>query len=130
MPRSSSSPVIFFLVYSFLIYNPFFLLLFLFEVSPLHVIIICPIQFRCLVLIIVNRDLSSSTSFNTLFDMCSVQLIFSILRHTFISKASNLVMSSFPLVLIISAQYKVTLQISVFTILFLRHLHSSQSSPW
>src|SRR6218665_2345240 len=27
--------------------------------------------------------------------MCSVQLIFSILRHTFISKASNLVMSSF-----------------------------------
>src|SRR6218665_210056 len=37
-------------------------------------VIICPIQFRCLVLIIVNRDLSSSTSFNTLFDMCSVQL--------------------------------------------------------
>src|SRR6218665_2773423 len=33
---------------------------------------------------IVNRDLSSSTSFNTSFDMCSVQLIFSILRHTFI----------------------------------------------
>src|SRR6218665_1540921 len=31
---SSSSPVIFFLVF-FLIYNPFFLLLFLFEVSPL-----------------------------------------------------------------------------------------------
>src|SRR6218665_3386067 len=29
------SPVIFFLVFSFLIYNPFFLLLFLFEVSPL-----------------------------------------------------------------------------------------------
>src|SRR6218665_2267563 len=26
--------------------------------------------------------LSSSTSFNTSFDMCSVQLIFSILRHT------------------------------------------------
>src|SRR6218665_2399971 len=61
--------------------------------------------------------------------MCSVQLIFFILRHTFISKASNLVMSSF-LIVIISAQYKVTLQISVFTILFLRHLHSSQSSPW
>src|SRR6218665_1656269 len=35
IPRSSSSPVIFFLVFSFLIYNPFFLLLFLFEVSPL-----------------------------------------------------------------------------------------------
>src|SRR6218665_1009576 len=94
--------------------------------SPL---IICPIQFRCLVLIIVNKDLSSSTSFNTSFDMCSVQLIFSILRHTFISKASNLVMSSF-LIVLISAQYKVTLQISVFNILFLRHLHSSQSSPW
>src|SRR6218665_629171 len=82
------------MVFSFLIYNPFFLLLFLFEVieSP---VIICPIQFRCLVLIIVNRDLSSSTSSNTSFDMCSVQLIFSILRHTFISKASNLVISSF-----------------------------------
>src|SRR6218665_201721 len=128
IPRSSSSPVICFLVFSFLIYNPFFLLLFLFEVleSP---VIICPIQFRCLVLIIVNKDLSSSTSFNTSFDMCSVQLIFSILRHTFISKASNLVMSSF-LIVLISAQCKVTLQISVFTILFLRHLHSSQSCPW
>src|SRR6218665_3904702 len=56
--------------------------------------------------------------------MCSVQLIFTILRHTFISKASNLVMSSF-LIVLISAQYKVTFQISVFTILFLRHLHSS-----
>src|SRR6218665_1431442 len=61
--------------------------------------------------------------------MCSVQLIFSILRHTFISMASNLVMSSF-LIVLISAQYKVTLQISVFTILFFRHLHSSHSSPW
>src|SRR6218665_2805432 len=118
----------FFLVFSFLIYNPFFLLLFLFEVSPLSCHI-CPIQFRCLDLIIVNRDLSSSTSFNTSFDMFSVQLIFSILRPTFISKASNLVMSSF-LIVLISAQYKVTLQISVFTILFLRHLHSSHSSPW
>src|SRR6218665_3536438 len=116
------------MVFSFLIYNPFFLLLFLFEVieSP---VIICPIQFRCLVLIIVNRDLSSSTSSNTSFDMCSVQLIFSILCHTFISKASNLVISSF-LIVLISTQYKVTLQISVFTIIFLRHLHSSQSSPW
>src|SRR6218665_1690555 len=37
--------------------------------------------------------------------MWSVQLIFSILRHTFISKASNLVMSSF-LIVVISAQYK------------------------
>src|SRR6218665_448238 len=128
LDRSSSSPVIFLLVFSFLIYNPFFLLLFLFEVSSLS--LLCPIQFRCLVLIIVNRDLSSYTSFNTSsYDMCSVQLIFPILRHTVISKASNLVMSSF-LIVLISAQYKVTLQISVFTILFLRHLHSSQSSPW
>src|SRR6218665_3524751 len=61
--------------------------------------------------------------------MCPVQLIFSILRHTLISKASNLVMPSF-LIVLISAQYKVTLQISIFTILFLRHLHYSQSSPW
>src|SRR6218665_3160548 len=81
------------------------------------------------VLIIVNRDFSSSTSFNTSFDMCSFHLIFSILRHTFILKASNLVMSPF-LIVLISAQYKVTFQISVFTILFLRHLHSSQSSSW
>src|SRR6218665_1943357 len=51
--------------------------------------------------------------------MCSVQLIFFILRHrpTFISKASNLVMSSF-LIVLIYTQYKVTLQISVFAILF------------
>src|SRR6218665_3868906 len=81
-----------------------------------------------LVLIIVNRDLSSSTSFNTSFDLCSVQLIFSILRHTSISKVSNLVMYSF-LIVLISAQDKVTLQISVFTVLFLRHLQSSQSNP-
>src|SRR6218665_1954535 len=41
----------------------------------------CRIQFRCLVLIIVNKDLTSSTSLNTSFDMCSVQLIFFVLRH-------------------------------------------------
>ena len=83
----------------------------------------------CLVLIIVNKYLSSSTSFNTSFDMCSVQLIFSVLRHILISKASNLVMSSF-LRIHVSAQYKVALQISVFTFLFLRHLHTSQSCLW
>src|SRR6218665_4004931 len=33
------------------------------------------------VLIIATKDLSSSTSFNISFDMCSVQLIFSVLRH-------------------------------------------------
>src|SRR6218665_1900203 len=121
VPRSSSSPVIFFLG---------LLLPHLQSIPPSIIslgteslaVITCPIQFRCLVLIIVNRDLSSSTSFSTSFDMCSVQLIFSILRHTFISKASNLVMSSF-LIVLISAQYKVTLQISVFTIRFLRHLY-------
>src|SRR6218665_244052 len=81
----------------------------------------CPYHFVATIL--------SLNRFNTSFDMCSVQLIFSILRHTFISKASNLMMSSF-LTVLISAQYKVTLQISVFTIRFSRHLHSSQSSPW
>src|SRR6218665_2194924 len=35
IPRSSSSPVIFALVFLFLFYPPFFLLLFLFEESPL-----------------------------------------------------------------------------------------------
>src|SRR6218665_2843520 len=40
MPRSSSSPVILFLVFSFLIYNPFFFLLFLFEVSPLSLYVL------------------------------------------------------------------------------------------
>src|SRR6218665_2730325 len=35
IPRSSSSPVIFALVFPFLFYPPFFLLLFFFEVSPL-----------------------------------------------------------------------------------------------
>src|SRR6218665_48709 len=75
-----------------------------------------------LVVIIVNRDLSCSTSFNTSsFDVCSFLLIFAILCLIHISKASNLVMSSF-LRVHVSAQYKGTLQISVFTILFLRHL--------
>src|SRR6218665_1446471 len=41
MPLSSSSPEICFLVFSFLIYNPFFLLLFLFEVSPLSIYVLC-----------------------------------------------------------------------------------------
>src|SRR6218665_655686 len=103
----------FFLVFSFLIYNPFFLLLFLFEVSPLSFYV--PSSFVVWILL----------SLTGVF----LQLIFSILRHTFILKASNLVMPSF-LIFLISAQYKVTLQISVFNILFLRHLHSSQSSFW
>src|SRR6218665_457593 len=126
IPRSSSSPVIFVLVFPFLFYLPFFLILFLFEWSALSLYI--HIQFRCLVLITVNKDLSSSISFNTSsFDMYSVQLIFSILRHIHISKASNRVMSSF-LRVHVSPQYKVTLQISVFTILFLRHLFNTPLS--
>src|SRR6218665_3578933 len=35
IPRSSSSPAMFVLVFPFLFYPPFFLLLFLFEMSPL-----------------------------------------------------------------------------------------------
>src|SRR6218665_1885728 len=68
-------------------------------------VIICPFQFRCLVLYF----LLSLTGIFLLLPVltphliCSVQLIFSILRHTFISKASNLVMSSF-LIVLISAQ--------------------------
>src|SRR6218665_3594024 len=105
----------FFLVFSFLIYNTFFLLLFLFEVSLLSLYV--PSSS-------VVWSLLSLTGIFLLLPVltphliCSVQLIFSILRHTFISKASNLVMSSF-LIVLISAQFKVTLQISVFTILFL-----------
>src|SRR5688572_10587894 len=55
-----------------------------------------PIQFLCLFFIVASVDLSSPTIRSTSsFDMCSVQLIFSILRHNHISKASNLLMSSF-----------------------------------
>src|SRR6218665_2528436 len=59
--------------------------------------------------------------------MCSVQLIFFVLRHILISKASNLVMSSFFRVHICfcTEGHKVALQISVFTILFLRHSYFS-----
>src|SRR6218665_1664967 len=117
----------FFLVFSFLIYNPFFLLLFLFEVSPLSLYV--PSSSVVWFLLSLTGIFFLLPVLTPNFDMCSVQLIFSILRHTFISKASNLVMSSF-LIVLISAQYKVTPQISVFTLLFLRHLHSSQSSLW
>src|SRR6218665_2986130 len=117
----------FFLVFSFLIYNPFFLLLFLLEVSPLSLYVPSS-SLVWFLLSLTGIFLLLPVLTPHYFDMCSVQLIFSILLHTFISKASNLVMSSF-LIILISAQYKVTLQISVFTILFLRH-HSSQSSAW
>src|SRR6218665_2070156 len=124
IPRSSSSPVILFLVFSFLIYNPFFLLLFLFEVRPLSLYV--PSSS-------VVWFLLSLTGIFLVLPVLTPHLICalssSLLRHTFNSKASNLVMSPF-LIVLISAQYKFTLQISVFTILFLRHLHSSQASPW
>src|SRR6218665_528853 len=110
------SPVIFFLVFFFLIYNPFFLLLFLFEVSPLSLGV--PSSS------VVSRFLLSLTWIFLLlpvltphFDMCPVQLIFSILRHTFISKASNLVMCSF-LIVLISAQYTRSHFKSVFSSFF------------
>src|SRR6218665_3518028 len=124
IPRSSCSPVI--LPWSspssFTLHSSFYY----FSLKPKFVpLIICRIQFRCLVLIIVKKDLSSSTSFNTSFYMCSVKVIFSVLRHILISKASNLVMSSF-LRAHVSAQSNVALPISVFTILSLRHLHTSQ----
>src|SRR6218665_1996576 len=85
-------------------------------------VILCPIQFRCLVLIIVNRYLSSSTSFNTSFDMCSVQLIFTILRQTFISKASNLV-----IVLLSHSPYFCTVQGHTSNQCFHRSLLESSS---
>src|SRR6218665_3812081 len=127
IPHSSSSPVIFALVFPFLFYNPFFLLLFLFEVSPLSLYVASSFVVSFL-LSLTRIFLLLPWHFNTSFDMCSVQLILSVLRHILISKASNLVMSSF-LRVHVSAQYKVALQTSVFTILLLRHLHTSQSSP-
>src|ERR1700733_14073078 len=43
----------------------------------------CPIQFFCLVLTVFIKDLSSFTCFSTSsFDLCSTQLILSILLHT------------------------------------------------
>src|SRR6218665_672131 len=104
----------FFLVFSFLIYNPFFLLLFIFEVSPLSLYV--PSSFVVWILLsLTGIFLLLQVLTPHLICLFSVQLIFSILRHTFISKASNLVISSF-LIVLISAQYKVTLQISVFNI--------------
>src|SRR6218665_129910 len=127
IPRSSSSPVICFLVFSFLIYNPFFLLLFLCEVSPLSLYV--PSSSVVWFLLSLTRIFLLLPVLTPHLICALSNLFFSILSHTFISKASNLVISSF-LIVLISAQYKVTLEISVFTILFLRQLHSSQSSPW
>src|SRR6218665_1544597 len=84
----------------------------------------CPIQFFCFVLIISNKDLFSSTFFNTSsFVLCSVQQILSVLLHIHISKASICLTSSF-LIVQVSAPYKVTLHISALTILFLMSLFS------
>src|SRR6218665_2184914 len=90
IPRSSSSPVIFFLVFSFLIYNPFFLLLFLFEAIPLSLYVpSSSIVWFLLSLTGIFLLLPVLTSH--LICLCSVQLIFSILRHT---KASSDVLLS------------------------------------
>src|SRR6218665_3575317 len=64
--------------------------------SPL---IMWPSQFLCRLLIIPISDLFSSTilSISSLV-LCSIQLILSILRHIHISKASNLLISSFLIV--------------------------------
>src|SRR6218665_1392213 len=92
IPRSSSSPVIFFLVFSFLIYNPFFLLLFLFEAIPLSLYVpSSSIVWFLLSLTGIILLLSVLTSHL----ICALsKLIFSILRHTFISKASSDVLLS------------------------------------
>src|SRR6218665_3280690 len=113
IPRSSSSPVIFFLVFSFLIYNPFFLLLFLFEAIPLSLYV--PSSS-------IVWFLLSFTGIFLLLPVLTSHLICALSNgsspsYTIPSSQRLPVMSSF-LIVLISAQYKVTLQISVFTILF------------
>src|SRR6218665_2046335 len=73
----------------------------------------CPIHFFCLFLVVRIMALSSPITVGTSsFVICSVQLIFSILLHIHISKASNLFISSFLMVHILK------LHISVFIIRF------------
>src|SRR6218665_2612721 len=80
------------LVFSFLIYNPFFLLLFLFEAIPCHYYV--PSSSIVRFLLSLTGIFLLLPVLTSHFDMCSVQLIFSILRHTFISKASSDVLLS------------------------------------
>src|SRR6218665_3209022 len=89
--------------------------------SPL---IMWPSQFLCRLLIIPIIDLFSSTilSISSLV-LCSIQLIFSILRHIHISKASNLLISSF-LIVHVSDPYNTTLHIIDLIIRFFRFLLS------
>src|SRR6218665_1663974 len=96
-PLSASSPVTSFLVFLFSFSLPFFPRFSSYKrESPL---IMWLSQFLCRLLIIPISDLFSSTilSISSLV-LCSIQLILSILRHIHISKASNLLISSFLIV--------------------------------
>ena len=108
----SSSPVTFVLVFPFLFYPPFFLLLFLFETSPFSLYVPS------------SSVVSFLLSFLLLPVWTPLHLICALSNWSSPSYAIStfrLVMSSF-LRVHVSAKYKVTLQISVFTILFLRQL--------
>src|SRR6218665_230211 len=86
-------------------------------------LIMCRIQFFCLVLIMSVKDLFSSTSFNTSsFVLCYVRLILFILLHIHILKASIRLTPPFSSSMHVSASYTVTLHISALTILLLMSL--------
>jgi len=86
----------------------------------------CPIQFFCLLLIMLTSVRSSSTAFSTSsFVLCSVQLICRSLLQIHISNASSLLTSSFVIVHV-SEPYNTTLHMSAFTI---RIFKSSFSFP-
>src|SRR6218665_2326051 len=89
--------------------------------SPL---IMWPSQFLCRLLIIPINDFFSSTilSISSLV-LSSIQLILSILRHIHISKASNLLISSF-LIVHVSDPYNITLHTIDLIICFFRFLFS------
>src|SRR6218665_2623620 len=128
IPRSSSSPVILFLVFSFLIYNPFFLLLFLFEVSPLSLYVPSS-SVVWFLLSLTGIFLLLPVLTPRLIRACPTDLLHPTPYFHFKGfQSCDAVLSHSPY--FCTVDYKVTLQISVFTILFLRHLHSSQSSPW
>ena len=83
-----------------------------------------PNHFLCRLLIIPIRDLFSSTICSiSSFVLRSIQLTLSILRHIHISKASNLLMSSF-LRVHVSDPYNTTLHIIDLIIRFFRFLFS------
>src|SRR6218665_233340 len=116
-PLSASSPVTSFLVPLFFFPSILPSIIVLRRESPL---IMWPSQFLCWLLIIHIIDLFSSTilSISSLV-LCSIQLILSILRHIHISKASNLLISSF-LIVHVSDPYNTTLHIIDLIIRFFR----------